>query len=285
MLAALRKPEWLNKKIELKKCEEMFFYLKDLHLNTICQEARCPNISECFSKGVATFLILGDTCTRNCRFCAVKKGRPSQELDEQEPHRIAQAVERLGLKHIVITSVTRDDLPDGGAAIFVKVILNIRKRCEDVRIELLIPDFEGNEESVRKIVDAKPDIIAHNLETVPRLYKEIRNGANYTRSLKVLEMAKGFCKDIYTKSGIMLGFGEEEREVLDVFYDLRKVRCDFLSIGQYLAPSREHFPVKEYVNPDRFLYYKKRALELGFLYVESGPYVRSSYLASEYLGV
>jgi lipoic acid synthetase len=277
-----KRPNWLNKKIELKKCKNIFLLLKDLNLHTICQEAKCPNISECYFKGVATFLILGNICTRNCRFCAVKKGKP-QELDYKKPERIVEAIKRLKLKHVVITSVTRDDLEDGGASVFRDVVIAIRKELKDVKIELLIPDFKGSQKALREIIGVKPDLIAHNVETVPRLYKEIRWQANYDCSLKILELIKKYDKNIYTKSGIMLGLGEKEKEVLDVLLDLRKVNCDFLSIGQYLAPSKNHFPVKEYVHPDKFIYYKAKALEFGFLYVASGPYVRSSYLASDYL--
>jgi lipoic acid synthetase len=277
-----KKPSWLNKKIELKKCKNIFLLLKDLNLHTICQEAKCPNISECYFKGVATFLILGNICTRNCRFCAVKKGKP-QELDYKKPERIVEAIKRLKLKHVVITSVTRDDLEDGGASVFRDVVIAIRKELKDVKIELLIPDFKGSQKALREIIGVKPDLIAHNVETVPRLYKEIRWQANYGCSLKILELIKKYDKNIYTKSGIMLGLGEKEKEVLDVLLDLRKVNCDFLSIGQYLAPSKNHFPVKEYIAADKFIYYKAKALEFGFLYVASGPYVRSSYLASDYL--
>lgn len=277
-----RKPVWLNKRFEYKKHKEMGELLRELNLNTICREAMCPNISECYSKGVATFLILGDICTRSCKFCAVKKGSP-RDVDRDEPRRIVDAIRRLNLNYVVITSVTRDDLEDGGASNFVEVVHNIRRELKGVKVELLIPDFKGNEVALRKVIDAKPDVLAHNVETVPRLYKEIRPGADYARSLRVLKLVKEYDKKIYTKSGIMLGLGEEEEEVLEVLSDLRKAGCDFLSIGQYLSPSKAHFPVRQYLKPEKFAYYKEKAHGMGFLYVASGPYVRSSYLASEYL--
>lgn len=277
----MKKPPWLNKKIDFKKCHTLKVLLKDLKLNTICQEASCPNISECFSRGVATFLILGDVCTRNCGFCGVKKGRPGA-IDLEEPEHVAEAARRLNLRHIVITSVTRDDLPDGGAAHFAKTILGIRRKIKNITVEALIPDFKGNRGVIKKIIKAKPDIIGHNIETVPRLYPYVRQ-ANYLRSIDVLKTIKTLDNHIYTKSGLMLGLGEREEEVLEAFRVLREVNCDFLSLGQYLPPSLKHFPVKEYIQPDRFSFYKRKALELGFLHVASGPYVRSSYLAEEYL--
>ncbi len=278
----MKKPAWLNKKIDLKVCRALKLLLKDLNLHTICEEAHCPNISECFSKKRATFLILGDICTRNCLFCGVKKGRP-KPVDSEEPERVAEAVYRLSLRHVVITSVTRDDLPDGGAEHFAKTIFSIREKMKNIIIEVLIPDFKGNKRAIKKVIEAKPDIIGHNLETVPRLYSYVRSMANYSRSLEVLKNIKTLTKGIYAKSALMLGLGEREEEVLEVFKALRGVNCDFLSIGQYLPPSLKAFPVKEYIHPNKFNYYKKRALALGFLYVASGPYVRSSYQAEEYL--
>jgi len=277
-----RKPEWLNKKIDLKTCNTLRRLLRDLKLHTICEEAFCPNISECFSKGTATFLILGNICTRNCAFCGVRKGKPSG-VDEEEPERVAEAVKRLNLRYAVITSVTRDDLDDGGAEQFVNTILKIREKSEKTKIEVLIPDFGGNEKSVEKIVEAKPDVIGHNIETVPRLYPVIRPKANYSVSLNILKMVKKMDSSIYTKSGLILGFGEKEEEVIDVLKSLREVNCDFLSLGQYLPPRINSYPVKEYIHPDKFDYYKNIALSSGFLHVESGPYVRSSYLAEQYL--
>ena len=271
-----RKPAWLNKKIDLAKCHSIKYLLKDLNLNTICQEALCPNISECFSKGIATFLILGNICTRKCSFCSVNKGTPKSP-DPSEPKRIKEAVERLKLKHVVITSVTRDDLSDGGANLFVATIDEIRKIKKHITIEVLVPDFRGNIESIKRVVNRKPKIFGHNIETVPRLYNKIRKGADYKRFLSVLKTAKNLDHTVYTKSGIMVGLGEKDEEVQEVFYDIKEANCDFLSIGQYLAPSRNHFPIKEYVTPSKFDYYKKEAEKLGFLYVASGPYIRSSF--------
>ena len=256
--------------------------LNDLKLNTVCQQASCPNIGECFSRGEATFMILGEVCTRNCRFCGIKKGEPG-EVDSGEPERVAQAVKRLNLRHVVITSVTRDDLPLGGAEIFVRTISSIRKKSASATIEVLIPDFQLNYEAIKVVVDAKPEIINHNVETVPSLYDSIRPMAIYRRSLEVIGIVRKMDSRIFTKSGLMLGLGEKEDEVLEVFYDLRQASCDFLSIGQYLSPSLSHFPVKEYISPEKFIYYKKRAIQLGFLHVKSAPYVRSSYKAGEYL--
>ena len=301
-----RKPFWLNKKIELGKCQQMSELLSGLKLNTVCQEAFCPNISECFSQNTATFLILGDMCTRTCGFCAVNKGLPA-EIDNFEPDRVAEAVNRLGLDYVVITSVTRDDLPDGGAGVFADTISLIRKINKRVKIELLIPDFKGNIEALRKVVDAAPDVIGHNLETVPSLYLETRPQADYQRSLEVLKSIKKLAlanpvrdrtpevsdgrpwrpvsngaSKIYTKSSLMLGLGEEEKEVSGVLSDLCSVDCDFLSLGQYLCPGNKNLAVREFIHPDKFLAYKQEALWLGFLYVESGPYVRSSYRAAGY---
>lgn len=277
----MQKPSWLNKKINLGQLKELNRLFKDLKLNTVCSEASCPNISECFAKKTATFLILGDICTRNCQFCGVKKGLP-KEINPAEPKNIASAVKELGLKHVVITSVTRDDLSDGGAEVFVDTIREIRK-ISAVKIELLIPDFQLNKQSLKKIVDAKPEIIGHNLETVPGLYNRVREKADYRRSLELLRIIKILDETIHTKSGIMLGLGENEDEVVGVLKDLRKVGCKFLSVGQYLAPSKNHFPIVEYISPEKFDHYKKLAQELGFKYVASGPYVRSSYTAHKYL--
>ncbi|HDD35661.1 MAG TPA: lipoyl synthase [Candidatus Desulfofervidus auxilii] len=281
-LKKMKKPIWLHKKVNLKVCYALKSLLRDLKLYTICEEAHCPNISECFSQRIATFLILGDICTRNCAFCNVKTGK-TKPIDPEEPKRIAEAVYRLNLKHVVITSVTRDDLADGGASHFVQTIFSIREKNKKVTIEVLIPDFKGKEEAIKMITTAKPDIIGHNIETVPRLYPIVRKGADFSRSLKVLRLIKQLDSNIYTKSGIMLGLGEKKEEVIEVFKKLRKVGCDFLSIGQYLPPSLKAYPVKEYIHPNNFDYYKKKALALGFLYVMSGPYVRSSYLAKEFL--
>jgi len=274
---------WLDKKINLRDCNNMQALLRGLKLHTVCEEAACPNISECFKKGTATFMILGRNCTRGCRFCNVGHEEPSP-VDNAESTYIAQAVSRLGLRHVVITSVTRDDLKDGGARQFAETVLAIRNVCGNVVIEVLIPDLNGCSASIKTVADSVPDIINHNLETVPRLYTEVRPEADYSRSLSVLRIAKEIsATSIYTKSGIMVGLGERKDEVLGLFLDLRKAGCDFLSIGQYLAPSNNHYPVKEYIRPETFDYYKKKAIEAGFRFVASAPYVRSSYIAQEYI--
>lgn len=277
-----KKPAWLNKKVDLKACGALDRYFNSLKLNTVCREAACPNISECFSSGVATFLILGDTCTRDCAFCAVKKGAPGA-VDQTEPARVSEAARHLALKHAVITSVTRDDLPDGGAALFSEVIENLRRMNQDIRIEVLAPDFNGNIDSVRRIAASKPDIFAHNIETVGRLYPLVRRMADYDRSLLVLKAAKRAGGPLFIKSGIMLGMGEEKGEVLRAFSDLKESGCEFLSIGQYLSPSRRHYPVRRYIPPEEFNEYKLEAMKMGFTSVLSGPYVRSSYMADRYL--
>lgn len=274
-----RKPEWLKIKVQdnsdKRQVEEM---LGRLGLNTVCEEANCPNRMECFSRRTATFMILGRRCTRNCTFCNVEKNTPDP-VDSQEPMHVAQAVTELGLRHVVITSVTRDDLHDGGAGHFAEVIRRIRKADGMVTIEVLIPDFKGNLEALKTVIDADPDIINHNVETVPRLYPEVRPMAVYARSLELLGRVKSINNKIYAKSGIMLGLGETRDEVLKVFDDLRSEDCDFLTIGQYLAPSKLHHPVVEYIHPDIFEKYKEKAQEAGFRYVASGPFVRSSYHA------
>lgn len=256
--------------------------LRNLGVETVCEQAMCPNMGECFSRNEATFLILGRNCTRRCSFCNIKK-LPPLEPDLNEPSRIAQAVKELGLKHVVVTSVTRDDLADGGAGIFARTVARIREKSPRARIETLIPDFRLSLDALRIVADSKPDIIAHNLETVPSLYKQVRQGADYLGSLSLLHMINKMAPGLKIKSGLMLGLGEKEEEVFWVMQDLRSAGCDFLSIGQYLAPSKEHYPVKEYIRPEQFNYYKEKARESGFLHIESGPYVRSSYMAAEYL--
>jgi len=275
-----RKPEWLRKKVNPGDQSEMRQLLGELRLNTVCQQALCPNISECFACGQATFLILGRNCTRLCSFCNVEKILPLP-VDCDEPARVAEAVARLKLSHVVITSPTRDDLSDGGASLYAATVTAIRSSSPDTRIELLIPDFQGVVPSLEAVVASRPDIIAHNVETVPRLY-HIRSGAEYGRSLEVLRICAELAPDIRTKSGVMLGMGELQGEVLQLFRDLRGVGCAYLSIGQYLAPSRRHFPVKEYVPPELFESLRVQALGMGFSHVESGPYVRSSYHAGKY---
>ena len=254
--------------------------LGELHLNTVCQQALCPNISECFSCGQVTFLILGRVCTRRCSFCNVEKTMP-QAVDGDEPSRVAEAVDRLRLTHVVITSPTRDDLADGGSYLFAETVASVRLRSPETRIELLIPDFQGDQASLETVLTSRPDIIAHNLETVPRLY-HVREGADYGRSLDLLRLCGELAPDLAVKSGIMLGMGERVEEVLQVFHDLRRVACSYLSIGQYLAPSRHHLTVQEYIQPEMFDHLREKALQLGFSHVESGPYVRSSYHAGRY---
>jgi len=275
-----RKPEWLRKKINPGDQNKMRQLLGELRLNTVCQQALCPNISECFACGQATFLILGRNCTRLCSFCNVEKTVPLP-VDIDEPARVAEAVRRLKLSHVVVTSPTRDDLPDGGAALYAATVAAIHSASPSTRIELLVPDFQGVVSSLESVVASRPDILAHNVETVPRLY-HIRNGADYRSSLEVLRSCAEMAPDIRTKSGIMLGMGELEEEVLQVLSDLRGVGCSYLSIGQYLAPSRKHHPVQEYVPLELFEALRSAALEMGFSHVESGPYVRSSYHAGKY---
>lgn len=273
------KPEWLRIKFrDNQKKKEVEEILKRLSLNTVCQEANCPNIIECFSKKTATFMILGNICTRNCTFCNVKKGT-ALDVDIKEPENVAKAVNELNLRHVVITSVTRDDLDDGGAGHFVNVIKKIRALDNNIIIEVLIPDFKGDLKSIFKVIQAKPDIINHNVETIPRLYSSVRPMANYTRSMEIIKNIKLQDNTIYTKSGIMVGLGEKEDEVIKVLKDLRNVNCDLLTIGQYLSPSKHHHPIVEYIHPDVFEKYKKIGLDLGFKYVASAPFVRSSYNA------
>lgn len=276
------KPVWLNKKINLKSCSSLKEVLRDLRLDTVCEQAMCPNIGECFLRNEATFLILGRHCTRMCSFCNIKKAAPLA-VDVDEPIRVAQGVKRLNLKHVVITSVTRDDLSDGGAGIFAETVSSIKKASPRTTTEVLIPDFQLSLSALKTVADSQPDIIAHNLETVPSLYKTLRQGGNYPRSLSLLRIVKDLFPDSKTKSGLMLGVGEKQREVLSVMRDLRFVKCDFLSIGQYLAPSKQHHPVKNYIRPEKFEYYKEEGKGLGFLHIKSGPYIRSSYLAADYL--
>ncbi|MDD4981921.1 MAG: lipoyl synthase [Candidatus Omnitrophota bacterium] len=275
------KPAWLNKKISLRDCVGLREILKRRGLNTVCEEAQCPNIGECFSKRQATFLILGKVCTRGCRFCGVKKGVPLA-VDSDEPQRIADCIIELELKHVVITSVTRDDLSDYGAGAFVETIKAIKRVNNKITVEVLIPDFNAEIDPLRLLVESQPNIIAHNLETVPRLYKEVRKGASYERSLKVFNILKSSTPSIPLKSGVMLGLGEGEEEVCQVFDDLVKAGCSYLSIGQYLAPGNSSFPVKEYLMPEIFERYREKALSAGFRFVKSAPYVRSSYMAHEY---
>ncbi|MBW2637558.1 MAG: lipoyl synthase [Deltaproteobacteria bacterium] len=273
------KPDWLRKRLltgEITKRIEENLLRNNLH--TICQEGCCPNQGECFARGVAAFLIMGNVCTRNCRFCAVTSGKPTP-LDPGEPERLADEINSMGIRFAVITSVTRDDLPDGGAKHFVEVIHAIREKCPKAGIEVLIPDFNGLPSAVRNIVDARPEVINHNVETVPRLYPEVRPQAHYDQSVGVIRMIREMDEYMVTKSGIMLGLGETEKEVRMVMADLIRAGCDILTIGQYLCPSRDHHPVAEYIRPEIFDEYKRIGLKMGFKDVASGPFVRSSYRA------
>lgn len=247
-------------------------------LNTVCQEAQCPNIGECWGHGTATFMLMGEACTRNCRFCAVSHGRGAT-LDPEEPRRVAEAALKMGLSHIVVTSVNRDDLPDGGSLHFAETAYALKTLKPDCTIEVLTPDFQGNEEAIATVARSPIEIYNHNTETVPRLYKHVRPGAKYERSLRVLQRAKEVRADLKTKTGLMLGLGETYEELLAVFGDLRAVGCDILTLGQYLRPSQEQLPVERYVHPDEFAALREEALALGFRHVESGPLVRSSYHA------
>lgn len=276
-----RKPEWLKIKIKGgESSDTVHKILKEHSLNTVCREANCPNRCECFSKRTATFMVLGRNCTRNCTFCNVTKEKP-EIVDEKEPFNVAQAVSKLDLKHAVITSVTRDDIPDGGASHFAKIVEEIRKLNKKITIEVLIPDFRGDEEALKKVVNSKPDVINHNVETAPSLYKEVRPMAVYERSLELLSNVKKMDNSILTKSGFMLGLGETEEDVISILKDLKEIDCDIITIGQYLAPSSKHHPVIDYVHPDTFKKYENIALDMGFKYVSSGPLVRSSYYAEK----
>jgi len=278
-----KKPEWLRKKITPNAQIEMESLLKDVGgLHTICEEAKCPNISECFANKNATFLILGNICTRRCGYCNVLTGLPT-EVDLSEIKKVTTSVLHLGLKFVVITSPARDDLKDGGAEQFFRVTQDILKNTQDTQVEILIPDFKAREESLQRVVDSGAVIIGHNIETVPRFYK-IRKNASYERSIQVLKRLKELGGDkIKTKSALMVGLGETEEEMVKVFKDLIAVGCKFLSIGQYLAPSGDYEKVVEFVHPDQFARYKKIAMDMGFEFVHSTPYARSSYMAHEYL--
>lgn len=276
-------PSWIKRRFPpQEEWERVQKLLRTLALHTVCESARCPNLGECFRRGTATFLILGNVCTRSCRFCAVGKGIPLPP-DPEEPERVAEAAKRLYLKHVVVTSVTRDDLPDGGAGHFAATILAIRQALPQATVEVLVPDFQGSEEALDTVLAARPEVLNHNLETVPRLYPLVRPQADYARSLRLLEKAKNKAPGILTKSGLMVGLGETRKEVEEVLRDLRKARCDIVTIGQYLRPSVHHLPVASYVPPEEFEYYREYALRLGFSGVASGPFVRSSYKAEEFV--
>jgi lipoic acid synthetase len=280
----LRKPPWLLKGIEhTEEKNQVNRILKKLDLSTVCKSARCPNLSDCFHHKRATFLILGDRCTRRCTFCSVEKATPEGLMspDKNEPERIFRAVKALNLEYVVITSVTRDDLSDGGARAFALTIYKLRELGSGVQIEVLTPDFQGNELSIADVAEAGPDVYNHNIETVPRLYEKIRPGADYKRSLDLLAFVNKNYSEIFLKSGFMLGMGETKVEVLKVLSDLKDSGCSAVTIGQYLRPGHWNVPVQEYIPPGTFKYYEKEAKKIGFLYVASGPYVRSSYMAHE----
>ena len=275
------KPDWLKVRAPgSPRYLRLKGLMRELNLHTVCEEAQCPNIGECWNHGTATFMILGDVCTRACSYCAVSHGRPSA-VDTAEPSRVADAIRTLDLDYVVITSVDRDDLTDGGASIFADTIRETRARLSGCRIEVLIPDFQGNEAALRTVLDARPDILNHNTETVPRLYRMARSGGRYARTLELLERSRRYAPDIPTKSGVMVGLGEERDELIATLQDLRRVGCGILTIGQYLRPSAAHAPMARYYHPDEFRELKERALEMGFVHVESGPLVRSSYHAHE----
>lgn len=279
----LPKPEWLKVKAPSgQNYNEIKELMKDLKLATVCQEARCPNIGECWSGGTATIMIMGDTCTRGCRFCNVKTGNPKGALDPLEPEKVAQSISKLSLNYVVVTTVDRDDLPDQGASHFARTVALLKKQKPDIIIEVLAGDFRGDLNLIKQLCDAKPDVYAHNLETVQRLTPTVRDRrAAYQQSLNVLKYAKDLAPDRFTKSSLMLGLGETDDEVLKALEDLRQAACDIVTFGQYLQPTSRHLKVKEYIPPEKFDWWKQVALDLGFIYVASGPLVRSSYKAGE----
>jgi lipoyl synthase len=275
------KPDWLKVRAPGSPAYlRLKGLMRELGLHTVCEEAHCPNIGECWNHGTATFMILGDVCTRACSYCAIAHGKPGA-VDLAEPQRIAEAIHRLDLSYVVITSVDRDDLSDGGASIFAASITETRSRLAECRIEVLIPDFQGREEPLHTVLDAKPDILNHNTETVPRLYRMARSGGRYDRTLELLARSKRYAPAIPTKTGVMVGLGEDADELVATFKDLRSVGCEILTIGQYLRPTPAHAPMARYYHPDEFRELKRVALDLGFVHVESGPLVRSSYHAHE----
>lgn len=275
------KPEWLKVRAPgSPRYIELRGIMRGLALNTVCEDAHCPNIGECWHHGTATFMILGAVCTRACAYCAVAHGRPGP-LDLDEPRRVAEAVVRMALRYAVITSVDRDDLPDGGSGVFAATVREIKQRRPSCRVEVLIPDFKGEATPLQTVLDAAPDVLNHNIETVPRLFRAVRSGGRYARSIELLERARASAPHIPTKSGVMVGLGEEKDELLRVFADLRRVGVSILTVGQYLRPSPDHAPMARYYGPDEFGRLKQAALGLGFAHVESGPLVRSSYHAHE----
>ena len=276
------RPDWLRVKFfNGPNYQDLKRIMRTLGLHTVCESARCPNMGECWEHRTATFMILGNICTRACGFCAVPSGKPAGPPDEQEPARVAEAVERMGLRYAVVTSVNRDDQPDGGASIFARTISEIRGRVPACKVEVLIPDFRGDWNALETVIGARPDVLNHNTETVPRLYQQVRKGAVYARSLELLRRAKSQAPRMSTKTGLMLGLGETREEVLAAMGDLVTQGTDILTLGQYLQPTREHLPVVRFVHPDEFAEYKILGEEMGFAHVESGPLVRSSYHAFE----
>ncbi len=276
-----RKPDWLKVRAPGgSNYRRLKTLMRGGELHSVCEEAHCPNIGECWEAGTATFLIMGDICTRNCPYCAIAHGRP-EELDEDEPRRVAEAVARLELNHVVVTSVDRDDLPDGGAWIFAEVIREIRERLPDCSIEVLTPDFRGDRRAIRRVIEAGPEIFNHNMETVRRMHRTARPGGRYDRSLQVLADARGMDDDVLIKTGIMLGLGEAPDDVLEFMHDAVSAGAQILTVGQYLRPSTEHLPIHRYVTPDEFVDWKRIGEEMGLLHVESGALVRSSYHARE----
>ncbi|MFZ0818907.1 MAG: lipoyl synthase [Candidatus Acidiferrales bacterium] len=276
------RPEWLKTKFfGGPNYQDLKGIMRTLGLHTVCESARCPNMGECWEHRTATFMILGNICTRACGFCAVPSGRPLGPPEEDEPERVAEAVLKMGLRYAVVTSVNRDDEPDGGAAIFARTISEIRRRVPGCRVEVLIPDFRGVWPALETVLAARPDVLNHNVETVPRLYRQVRKGAIYERSLELLRRAKEYAPEIPAKTGMMLGLGESREEVLSAISDLVAQGTDILTIGQYLQPTREHLPIVRYVHPDEFSEYKQLGEQMGFRHVEAGPLVRSSYHAFE----
>ncbi len=276
-----QKPPWLKKRLSSgRDYDKVVGLLRNGNLHTVCEEAHCPNLGECFSDGTATFMILGDHCTRNCRFCAVQHGVPKPP-DPAEPNMVAEAVKKMALQYAVITSVTRDDLPDGGAAHFAAVIDAVKQQNPKTKLEALIPDFQGSADSLKTVLAAGPHVLNHNLETVPRLYPQVRPQADYHQSLRLIERVSEMAPGLSTKSGLMLGLGEHPEEVKEVLSDLLRVGCRLLTLGQYLAPSKEHHPVVAYITPEAFLKWEQTAFEMGFQGVASGPFVRSSFHAGE----
>ncbi len=276
------KPEWLKVNFNKDAVDEVSSLMASLKLNTVCKAANCPNLGECYKKHTATFMILGSQCTRNCRFCNVTHGKP-ELVDPEEPANLAKAAEKLGLKHVVVTCVTRDDLPDGGAFQFAACIQELRKRCPDTTIEVLISDMKGDKSALDMVIEAKPDVLNHNMETVKALYDKVRPEASYERSLEVLRYVKEKAPEMYTKTGIMVGLGETDEQVLELMDDVLATGCDILTIGQYLRPSAAHVEMTEYVTPEKFAYYKQEGERKGFSYIASSPLVRSSYRAEEAL--